>query len=55
MKVANFIRADKREWDMEEIKEVLSDEDVGLVARIPLSRKSTPDRLIWRDSINQWI
>ena len=27
------------------------DEDASLVERIPLSRKTSPDRLIWRDSI----
>ena len=51
MKVENLIRAYKKEWDIEVVKEVLSDEDAGLVVRIPLSRKSRPDRLIWRDSI----
>ena len=39
---------------MDVVKDVLIDEDASLVERIPLSQKTSLDRLIWKDSI-AWI
>ncbi|XWS52260.1 hypothetical protein CRYUN_Cryun11dG0053300 [Craigia yunnanensis] len=37
------------------VKQVLNGSDADLVMKIPLSRNSMPDRLIWRESINGTI
>ena len=34
------------------VSQVLNASDAELVMKIPLSKKSMPDKLIWRDSIN---
>ena len=33
------------------VREMFNEDNASLVAKIPLSRKSKPDKLIWMDSI----
>ena len=51
LKVENLLLADRRGWDIRTVREVLCEEDAGLVETIPLCKTSKPDRLIWIDSI----
>ena len=51
LKVDKFIDEDQRSWNMKTGKEVLTNQDAELVEKIPLSKTTCPDKLIWRDSI----
>ena len=52
LKVEKLIDTEKREWKADMISQMLNASDAELVMKIPLSKKSMPDKLIWRDSIN---
>ena len=52
LSVEKLIVLDKREWDVEMVKEVLVEDDAALVERLPLSQKSRLDKLIWRETIS---
>ena len=51
MKVDRLMDGGRMVWNMTKVKEVLIDQDATLVEKIPLSRISRPDKLIWRDFI----
>ena len=51
LKVENLLLDERRGWNMSPVREVLCEEDVGLVETIPLCKTSKLDRLIWIDSV----
>ena len=51
LKVENLLLDDRRGWNMSMVREVLCEEDAGLVETIPLCKTSKPDRLIWIDFV----
>ena len=51
MKMEKLLLEDKREWNMEMVREILTQNDADMVSKIPLSKQCSPDRLIWSDSI----
>ena len=51
MKVDRLMDGGRRVWNMNTVKEVLTDHDATLVEKIPLNRISRPNKLIWRDFI----
>ena len=50
LKVCCLIDMERREWKMESVKEIFTEEDAKLISSIHLSKVNMPDRLIWRDS-----
>ena len=51
MKVEKLLLNDKREWNMEMVREILTWNDADMVSKIPLSKKCMSNRLIWSESI----
>ena len=50
LKVAKLIDSEKRRWDMDIVQEIFLEEGVSLITSIPLSKRTSHDQLIWRDS-----
>ena len=49
--VVKLMNTETRTWNVQIIKEVMTESDAALVEEIPLSRKNMLDKFIWYDSI----
>ncbi|XVF84716.1 hypothetical protein PTKIN_Ptkin17bG0060500 [Pterospermum kingtungense] len=49
LKMASIITT-KRRWDVLRVHELFNEDEADLALKIPLSRVSTPNKLIWNDS-----
>ena len=50
LKVCCLIDMERREWKMEPLREIFTNEDANLIYSIYLSKVQMPDRLVWRES-----
>ena len=48
--MADLINSNDRSWKMDIVREIFTEEDATIITSIPLSNRSIPDKLIWRDS-----
>ena len=51
MKVERLFLEGKREWNMDMVRDILTQNDAAMVSKIHLRKQCIPDRLIWCDSI----